>query len=189
VKKKKDSLWELLKGAHDAWSGWVCVLLVGVTSGVVAGVIDIGATWLTDLKFGICPSAFYLNMEQCCWSSNETVRDISGNCTLWMMWPEVVGIAREVSNYPFFSQQILPLFFKTADFWIFFNVVFNTHCFICRPSDSTVSGDSGIKPKDYCDFCIVSQNFGIGSQNLALAVRTSALAVRTSALAVLCFSL
>jgi chloride channel 3/4/5 len=96
VKKKKDSLWELLKGAHDAWSGWVCVLLVGVTSGVVAGVIDIGATWLTDLKFGICPSAFYLNMEQCCWSSNETVRDISGNCTLWMMWPEVLGLTREV---------------------------------------------------------------------------------------------
>ena len=43
-------------------------------SGVMAGVIDIGATWLTDLKFGICPTAFYLNMEQCCWSSNETVR-------------------------------------------------------------------------------------------------------------------
>ena len=78
VKKKQDSVLDLLKGAHDAWSGWVCVLLVGLTSGVMAGVIDIGASWLTDLKFGICPSAFYLNMEQCCWSSNETVRDISG---------------------------------------------------------------------------------------------------------------
>ena len=51
----------------------MCVLLVGLMSGVMAGVIDIGATWLTDLKFGICPTAFYLNMEQCCWSSNETV--------------------------------------------------------------------------------------------------------------------
>ena len=81
-------------------------------SGVMAGVIDIGATWLTDLKFGICPTAFYLNMEQCCWSSNETVRkedkrwrkgtcfislyfqlrDISGNCSLWQTWPEVVKI-------------------------------------------------------------------------------------------------
>jgi chloride channel 3/4/5 len=49
------------------------VLLVGLLTGMSAGVIDIGATWLTDLKFGICPSAFYLNMEQCCWSSNETV--------------------------------------------------------------------------------------------------------------------
>ena len=50
-------------------------------SGVMAGVIDIGATWLTDLKFGICPTAFYLNMEQCCWSSNETVRKIGINWT------------------------------------------------------------------------------------------------------------
>merc|ERR1719282_1498466 len=92
VKKKQESVTDLIKGAHDAWSGWVCVLLVGLTSGVMAGVIDIGASWLTDLKFGICPSAFYLNMEQCCWSSNETVRDISGNCSLWKTWPEFGGV-------------------------------------------------------------------------------------------------
>jgi len=95
VKKAQDSVLDRIKGAHDAWSGWVCVLLVGLTSGVMAGVIDIGATWLTDLKFGICPSAFYLNMEQCCWSSNETVLDISGNCSLWLTWPELMGGARE----------------------------------------------------------------------------------------------
>ena len=83
VKKKKNSFCDLIRGAHDAWSGWLCVLLVGLCSGVMAGIIDIGATWLTDIKFGICPSAFYLNREQCCWSSNETVIDISGNCHLW----------------------------------------------------------------------------------------------------------
>lgn len=54
-----------LQGAHDAWSGWVCVLLVGLASGCVAGVIDIGASWMTDLKLGICPQAFWLNREQC----------------------------------------------------------------------------------------------------------------------------
>ena len=80
----------MIRGAHDAWSGWVCVLLVGILSGIVAGVVDIGATWLTDIKLGICPSAFYLNKEQCCWSSNETVVDISGNCTLWQSWPELL---------------------------------------------------------------------------------------------------
>ena len=83
VKKKKNSFCDLIRGAHDAWSGWLCVLLVGLCSGLMAGIIDIGATWLTDIKFGICPSAFYLNREQCCWSSNETVIDISGNCSLW----------------------------------------------------------------------------------------------------------
>lgn len=69
-----------LQGAHDAWSGWVCVLLVGIFSGCVAGVIDIGASWMTDLKLGVCPQAFWLNREQCCWSSNETSFD-SGNCS------------------------------------------------------------------------------------------------------------
>lgn len=107
VKKVQDSVWDFLKvtaaplsgimrnstrnsirnvfvcslqGAHDAWSGWVCVLLVGLLSGCVAGVIDIGASWMTDLKLGICPQAFWLNREQCCWSSNETTFD-SGNCS------------------------------------------------------------------------------------------------------------
>ncbi len=91
VKKRRDSFWDMLKGAHDAWSGWLCVLLVGLCSGMMAGVIDIGATWLTDLKFGLCPSAFYLNKEQCCWSSNETVIDISGNCSHWRTWAELLG--------------------------------------------------------------------------------------------------
>ena len=68
------------QGAHDAWSGWVCVLLVGVCTGVVAGVIDIGASWMTDLKFGICPQAFWFNREQCCWSNDEITFD-HGNCS------------------------------------------------------------------------------------------------------------
>lgn len=75
IKKKQDSIWDLIKGVHDAWSGWVCVLLVGIATGGVAGVIDIGASWMSDLKNGICPQAFWLNQEQCCWSwsSNETI--------------------------------------------------------------------------------------------------------------------
>ena len=88
VKRKKESIFNLLRGAHDAWSGWLCVLLAGIVSGIMAGIVDIGSTWLTDLKLGICPSAFYLNKEQCCWSS-ESVVDLSGNCTLWLSWPEV----------------------------------------------------------------------------------------------------
>lgn len=69
-----------LQGAHDAWSGWVCVLLVGLAAGCFAGVIDIGASWMADLKFGICPQAFWFNREQCCWSSKETTFEV-GNCS------------------------------------------------------------------------------------------------------------
>ncbi|KAF4529490.1 hypothetical protein B566_EDAN015001 [Ephemera danica] len=94
VKKKQDSICDLIKGAHDAWSGWVCVLLVGLFTGAVAGVIDIGASWMSDLKYGICPQAFWLNQEQCCWSSNETDFEI-GSCSQWLTWPEVFGLSRE----------------------------------------------------------------------------------------------
>lgn len=93
VKKRQDSLWDLIKGAHDAWSGWVCVLLVGLASGCVAGVIDIGASWMSDLKYGICPQAFWFNREQCCWPSKESVFE-GGNCTTWKTWPELFGQAR-----------------------------------------------------------------------------------------------
>ena len=91
VKKKKESFCDMIRGAHDAWSGWLVVLLVGILSGMVAGIVDIGATWLTDIKLGICPTAFYLNKEQCCWSSEEVTVDISGNCSLWWSWSEVFG--------------------------------------------------------------------------------------------------
>lgn len=93
VKKRQDSFWDLIVGAHDAWSGWVCVLLVGLAAGCLAGVLDIGADWMKDLKLGICPEAFWLNREQCCWSSNETTFD-SDNCSQWYTWPEVLSMPR-----------------------------------------------------------------------------------------------
>jgi len=55
---------------------------VGLVTGTVAAIIDIGTSWMSDLKFGICPQAFWLNMEQCCWSSNETSFELDkGNCS------------------------------------------------------------------------------------------------------------
>ncbi|XP_060519673.1 H(+)/Cl(-) exchange transporter 5 isoform X2 [Cylas formicarius] len=107
VKKKQDSFWNLIEGAHDAWSGWLCVLLVGLCTGAVAGVIDIGASWMTDLKFGICPQAFWLNREQCCWS-NETSFE-TGNCSQWLTWPEVLFQAKEGAG----SYVISYLFYMT----------------------------------------------------------------------------
>lgn len=102
IKKHKDeSILSAVKAAHDAWSGWVCVLsgmnvlqltkfstelycilmkfTVGVAVGAVASFIDIGTTWMTDLKYGICPDAFWFDREQCCWSSNQT--SFSDNCS------------------------------------------------------------------------------------------------------------
>lgn len=79
--------------------------------GAVASFIDIGTTWMTDLKYGICPEAFWFDREQCCWSSNETT--FSDNCSQvidlhnfakgenvdasvnflfqWLTWPQLFG--------------------------------------------------------------------------------------------------
>ena len=40
-KQKQKSCFEQLKSAHDAWSGWVCVLLVGCAAGIVFQLIQV----------------------------------------------------------------------------------------------------------------------------------------------------
>ncbi|XP_018023320.1 H(+)/Cl(-) exchange transporter 5 isoform X2 [Hyalella azteca] len=90
-KNRGRSLLDWLKSSHDAGSGWLCVFLIGLFAGAVAGTIDISARWMTDLKFGICPEAFWFNREQCCWSSNETFYD-HDNCSNWYTWPELLGL-------------------------------------------------------------------------------------------------
>ncbi|XP_076069932.1 chloride channel protein 3 isoform X2 [Oratosquilla oratoria] len=103
IKKKKNSILDWIISGHDAWSGWLCVFLVGLIAGVVAGTIDIGASWMSDLRFGICPEAFWFNKEQCCWSSNETYYD-GDNCSNWSTWPKVfintnVGVGAYIISY------------------------------------------------------------------------------------------
>ncbi|XP_025195865.1 H(+)/Cl(-) exchange transporter 4 isoform X1 [Melanaphis sacchari] len=108
LKRKQNSFIDLIKSAHDAWSGWLCVLLVGLVTGTVAAIIDIGTSWMSDLKFGICPQAFWLNMEQCCWSSNETSFELDkGNCSQWFYWSEIMTS----SNYGPFAYIVSYLFY------------------------------------------------------------------------------
>lgn len=93
VRKKHDSLCNMIRGAHDAWSGWVCVFLVGVIAGSMAGVLDIGTRWMVNLRQGICPKAFWLNREQCCWTSSE-MRYEEDICPEWQMWSEIFNAGR-----------------------------------------------------------------------------------------------
>lgn len=46
-----------------------------VSIGACAGVIDIGTSWMFDLKEGLCVEAFWLNREHCCWIGNDTTFD------------------------------------------------------------------------------------------------------------------
>jgi chloride channel 3/4/5 len=74
-RRRKESIWQKIVMLHDSWSGWICVLLVGLSSGLVAGVVDIGSNWMTHIKDGICVNAFWLNRAQCCWASKNITFD------------------------------------------------------------------------------------------------------------------
>ncbi|OWK01163.1 hypothetical protein Celaphus_00018165, partial [Cervus elaphus hippelaphus] len=56
----------------------------------LAGLIEIAADWMTDLKEGICLSALWYNHEQCCWGSNETTFEERDKCPQWKTWAELI---------------------------------------------------------------------------------------------------
>ncbi|EPY83607.1 chloride channel 3 isoform 1 [Camelus ferus] len=98
--KKKESAWEMTKSLCDAWSGWLVVTLTGLASGALAGLIDIAADWMTDLKEGVCLSALWYNHEQCCWGSNETTFEERDKCPQWTTWAElIIGQAEGPGSY------------------------------------------------------------------------------------------
>ncbi|EDO33333.1 predicted protein [Nematostella vectensis] len=95
---KRGSIWERIKQANDAWGGWLVVLLVGLSAGLSAGVIDVGASWMTDLKRGICPQNLWFNEESCCWSDDNTFADVG--CQQWKTWGEIfIGESEGVGVY------------------------------------------------------------------------------------------
>lgn len=77
-------------------SAWLCLMVVGIVSGAVASVVDIATGWMKDLREGICQGAFYLNREQCCWSSNDTIFE-GAHCSKWTTWPQLLGITPDYS--------------------------------------------------------------------------------------------
>ncbi|XP_039248627.1 H(+)/Cl(-) exchange transporter 4-like [Styela clava] len=103
IHRKRESWHKFFKGMHDAWSGWLVVLLVGLAAGTCAGIIDIVSKWMTDLKEGICPDKFYLNKESCCWSANFSLDQNS--CSEWKTWSEMFfnenmnGAGVYIANY------------------------------------------------------------------------------------------
>uniref|UniRef100_A0A674MPC6 Chloride channel protein n=1 Tax=Takifugu rubripes TaxID=31033 RepID=A0A674MPC6_TAKRU len=98
--KKKESAWEFTKSLYDAWSGWLVVTLTGLASGALAGLIDIAADWMNDLKEGVCLSALWFNHEQCCWTSNETTFAERDKCPQWKSWAELIlGQAEGPGSY------------------------------------------------------------------------------------------
>nr|XP_005992948.1 PREDICTED: H(+)/Cl(-) exchange transporter 5 [Latimeria chalumnae] len=87
--RSKESTWALIQSVNDAFSGWMLMLLLGLSAGSLAGLIDISAHWMTDLKEGVCLSGFWFNHEHCCWTSNETTFNDRDKCPQWKSWAEL----------------------------------------------------------------------------------------------------
>ena len=85
----------MLPGSRQLLSQWLLLLLPGT----LAGVIDLAVDWMTDLKEGICLSAFWYSHEQCCWTSNETTFEDRDKCPLWQKWSELLVNQSEVSAW------------------------------------------------------------------------------------------
>lgn len=59
-------------------------------SGSLAGLIDISAHWMTDLKEGICTGGFWFNHEHCCWNSEHVTFEDRDKCPEWNSWSQLI---------------------------------------------------------------------------------------------------
>ncbi|KAK2083144.1 H(+)/Cl(-) exchange transporter 4 [Saguinus oedipus] len=88
--------------SKEDWPQPPCLLLWVYST--LAGVIDLAVDWMTDLKEGVCLSAFWYSHEQCCWTSNETTFEDRDKCPLWQKWSELLvnqseGASAYILNY------------------------------------------------------------------------------------------
>nr|XP_060612574.1 H(+)/Cl(-) exchange transporter 5 [Anolis sagrei ordinatus] len=100
--RSKESTWALIHSVSDAFSGWLLMLLIGLSAGALAGLIDISAHWMTDLKEGVCLNRFWYNHEHCCWNSTEVTFQNRDKCPEWRTWTEPCPMS------PFFLLLLLP---------------------------------------------------------------------------------
>lgn len=67
--------------------------------GALAGLIDITAHWMTDLKEGVCLDGFWFNHEHCCWNSNQATFLERDKCPQWRSWAELMVGVGEVRQH------------------------------------------------------------------------------------------
>jgi hypothetical protein len=51
----------------------------------------------------------------------------------------------------------IEFFFTGGTFWFFLLMYVIQHCFLCRPSDSTVSEDAGIEPRTVATMALTAR--------------------------------
>lgn len=71
-------------------------------SGSLAGLIDISAHWMTDLKEGICTKGFWFNHEHCCWKSDHVTFEERDKCPEWNSWSQLIISTEQVMCNTYF---------------------------------------------------------------------------------------
>ncbi|XP_068103795.1 H(+)/Cl(-) exchange transporter 5-like isoform X1 [Hyperolius riggenbachi] len=106
LSKSKESTWALLHSVSDAFSGWMLMLLIGLSAGSLAGLIDISSHWMTDLKEGICVEWFWFNHEQCCWQSANVTFEDRNNCPEWRSWSQLI-LGQSEGGFPYILNYVM----------------------------------------------------------------------------------
>lgn len=82
-------------------------------SGSLAGLIDISAHWMTDLKEGICTLGIWFNHEHCCWNSNHVTFENRDKCPEWNSWSQLIISTNEVTHEDFWTADLIFLTFTS----------------------------------------------------------------------------
>ena len=89
----------------DALSGWAVVFIIGILSGLVAGVVEIGSKWMIDVREGHCGERWFLDKEACCWSNSTIIAQ--DYCSNWIRWSDLMAsgdntVVSYIVNYFFY---------------------------------------------------------------------------------------
>ena len=74
----------------ECWWGWVLVILMGVSVGVISVFIHCGISWFSSFREGVCSYDLYKNKHDCCWISE--VYMVENDCEEFLTWGEVFGL-------------------------------------------------------------------------------------------------
>lgn len=58
----------------------------------MSALIAIVTDWLSDIKLGYCPNAWWLNQKFCCWE----IEDADGGCADWKDWGEAMNFGSDI---------------------------------------------------------------------------------------------
>ncbi len=103
---------------------------------------------LSHIPFGTYRSGMSCHVYDMRWNvlllkPYETLHNISSKFVPFFM--AISSINHKLGSY--YYRKIPHISYVKGGFFLFFYVRYIQHCFICRPSDSTVSEDAGIEPR------------------------------------------